>query len=150
VADATPLVDLPLAGGLRFGLWSVWRSDWACEGTDFDLLLVLPARDWCVRVPIEHSGWVDFRVKPGEWYTAYGDGSIAPDSPRLEEPLADFDRRQPAAEWPIGRFVADDWAFEVEPDRLRIRHPLSKVPLVFWRDRPLWTREKKPLPGCEG
>jgi hypothetical protein len=142
--------DVAAAQGLRFGVWSVWRSDWECEPPDFDLLIVLPTRDWCVRVPVDHNGWIDFRVAPDDWYTCFSNGDVTPDGPDLEVPLASFLSREPASEWAVGDYSAAEWRFEVTADRLLIRHPNNAVPLVFWRDRPLWTREKKPLPGCEG
>lgn len=143
------LDDLPLADGLRLGHWHVWRSGRMYDGCD-DLFFCHQVRPWIVRTPIPLGGWIDYRSALNRWHTCFGSGRVREDSGH-DDILHWLDQTMPADEWTrTGTFGAGDWMYDVFFDRLLIRHANNGVPIVLYRDRLLWTRDKKPLPGCEG
>lgn len=150
MSEPISLLDLPASAGLRFGSWTLWLLEGQIEDGN-DLFFVHPL-GWAIRMTVDSAGWVDYRARPRFWRTCYLDRDVHTDSGH-EAIFRRLRRQQAASDWPIGVYGIESWRLTVDPERLFILHSRSRVgwpPFVLYRDRPLWTFYKKPLPGCVG
>lgn len=145
-AVADSLDDLPLAAGLSLGRWTVWRTDAMYSGAD-DLFFLDAALSWVVRVYVPSAGWIDYRGLDGDWRTCYGDGNIQPESGH-DAVVRLLAARTSGSIWQSGRWRGGSWHVTVGDGRLDFRHNDGRAAFTFHAERPLWTWNKKPLPGC--
>lgn len=144
------LADLPLGSGLRFGVWAVWRASVGDPPGD-DLYIVHPQREWRLYTPIHSNGWFNYTTDAGVWMLHFGwVGEESSEQDRSDVHAERFISRQPAGDWPEGRFAEGEWVVECAGHRLTFKHEENDAPLVLWRDRDLWTFGKKSLADCCG
>jgi hypothetical protein len=133
-----------LMTGLRFGQWFAWGGSSSALGGErlYEAAFVHPVGRLAIRMPVVNGGWADFRTATGTWLTLFSDGIVRHDP--ASHWVDDILDRKPAADWPSSALTAGHWTFTPGPDRLILAHSGGRPPLVLHRDRPLWTREKKP------
>lgn len=135
---ASSLSRMPVEDGLRYGPWSLWRVD------GDELLIIHADGARAARLYVSSNGWFDFRIAPGNWRTAWSNGTFGHDSGRFEEEVNERIGREPASDWPTGLYAAGQWRFVVSAVGVTVSHPRNDFRLVLYRDRPLWTWGKKP------
>lgn len=136
-----------LASGLRLGQWVGWRVELGCGEGEFDVMLLHPSGQ-AVYIPIFSNGWISARTSDGVWFDWWSAGEVDEQGSEATSSETLFERvrdREPAGDWPPGEVYAGQWFFEADADRLTAEHEVDRIPCVFHRYRPLWTREKKPL-----
>jgi hypothetical protein len=148
MADAVrPLDDLDLSAGLACGGWHVWRDrDGYADADDF--YFIHAVRGWVVYSPVDSNGWFNYTDDAGVWHLCWGNDDPVQLQDRSHLRPARLASRQPAGQLPLGVFSGGEWRLTVELDRIWLTHPWNTERIVLFRDRPLWTWAKKPLPGC--
>jgi hypothetical protein len=146
--EPTLLSGLPLAGGLRYGVWSAW-PDGDPDPDSRGLLLLHADSGSAVRVVFGSNGWFDYRTPSAEWFTAYSEDFTELDAGDCEPLVRELFGAEAGTDWPAGVFDADQWRFDVGPGRLLLLNPDNQAPIVVHRDRPLITFFKKPPAGLE-